>query len=267
LAQTDAQRIQIAESYLQGEAKRSWLTTRRALTNDSNDTYATLTFEQFKEALVKRWDPACTEVVAQHKLDKLKQTGSLPDFVAEFDKLCSYVSDMQDREKVHRFLNSINASIVDMVSTDPTTRQRWTKYDDLRAYALNHAAAASAAAAPARHGPLGRRVHFKRHAEVLGNIRAALDSGNKKPRLTYSEAAAGTSRQAGQQQEGKGRFLTLKNGKGIEFSRHASLVRWCHGNSVCLTCFSKYDNSTMHQHRGNCPRPPAKGFPTGYSPK
>lgn len=273
LAKSEQQRIQIAESYLQGEAKRSWLITRSAMNNGSDNVYADITFEAFKEALVKRWDPACTEVVAQHRLDQLKQRGSLPDFVAEFDKLCSYVPDMQDREKVHRFLTSINSDLVDMVSTDPTTRQRWTKYEDLRSYALNHAAAAAATALPAALRPHGHHNRFKRRQDALASIANAAQAGAKRPRSFADVAAAGggavggaagagSSRQA---QQRSGRLVEYKNAKGMAFSRHPALVRWCHGNSVCLTCYEKYTPATASQHRHNCTKTPAKGLPNGYS--
>ena len=270
IAKTVTQQIQFAETYLSGEARRTWHTIRSTLRKPSDtdsSAYAGITFEQFQQALIDRWDPACSEVNAMHQLERLQQTGSLQSFISSFDRLCSFVPDMSDREKVHRFLAQIDQGLVPLIATDPATKTRWHSYADLRTYALNYVASAPAAArrtfaSKRRSGHIdGMQEMIKRHKHD-GAGPSGSNGGFEVPR--YHRNNNGSS---GSADGSGGPFKEFKNGNGIAFTRHHKLVSWCHANSICLCCYGAYTPATASQHRQNCKQAPKAcgSFPQGYS--
>ena len=270
IAKTVQQQIQFAETYLTGEARRTWHTIRSTLRKPSDtdsSAYAGITFEQFQQALIDRWDPACSEVNAMHQLERLQQTGSLQSFISSFDRLCSFVPDLSDREKVHRFLAQIDQGLVPLIATDPATKTRWHSYADLRTYALNYVASAPAAArrtfaSKRRSGHIdGMQEMIKRHKHD-GAGPSGSNGGFEVPR--YHRNNNGSS---GSADGSGGPFKEFKNGNGIAFTRHHKLVSWCHANSICLCCYGAYTPATASQHRQNCKQAPKAcgSFPQGYS--
>lgn len=104
--------------------------------------------QHLRECLVSRFDPASSSVNARFELDKLKQSGkfsNLNHYLTEFDRICSYVPDMQDAEKIHRFLSGLtNEVFMRQLTVDPMTKGRYTDFAALR-HAASHVAAAFAA--------------------------------------------------------------------------------------------------------------------------
>jgi hypothetical protein len=130
----ESQRVNTAATYLKGEALRFWHFRLGMLTpEEQND------MRVFETALTERFDSANDPVTARYKLDKLRQgRTAMRQHVQRFDTLCSYIPDMQDAEKIHRFLTSVRAECTSTLSSDPSTGARWAQYADLRRYALNH---------------------------------------------------------------------------------------------------------------------------------
>jgi hypothetical protein len=268
IAKTVQQQIQFAETYLTGEARRTWHTIRSTLrkpTDADSSAYAGITFEQFQQALIDRWDPACSEVNAMHQLEKLQQTGSLQAFISAFDRLCSFVPDMSDREKVHRFLTQIDQGLVPLIATDPATKTRWHKYADLRTYALNYVASAPAAA---RH-----TFSSKRRSGKIDNVNSTLKrfrhdgAGPSNAGGFHVPRYNRTSDNSDSADGNNSAFREYKNGNGAAFSRHHKLVAWCHANSICLCCYGTYTAATAGQHRQHCKQQPKprNSFPSGYT--
>eukprot|EP00882_Tetradesmus_deserticola_P000524 GHRQ01000576.1.p2 GENE.GHRQ01000576.1~~GHRQ01000576.1.p2 ORF type:complete len:336 (+),score=50.09 GHRQ01000576.1:989-1996(+) len=151
LAPTAASKIAFMQTYLKGEARRDWNVRKQALAAACNPTDPTATtafpgctFAAFKQALIDRWDPTCTDVRARYSLDRLRKAPTKPmtQFVSAFDKLCSFIPTMQDEEKIHRFLTSLDDPLAHELENDPSTKQRWAVYAELRRFALNSAASA-----------------------------------------------------------------------------------------------------------------------------
>jgi hypothetical protein len=129
-----SQRVNTAATYLKGEALRFWHFRLKMLTPEEQTD-----MRVFEKALTERFDSANDPVTARYKLDKLRQGKiTMRQHVQRFDTLCSYIPDMQDAEKIHRFLTSVRADCASILSSDPSTGARWVQYADLRKYALNH---------------------------------------------------------------------------------------------------------------------------------
>eukprot|EP00882_Tetradesmus_deserticola_P024062 GHRQ01026279.1.p1 GENE.GHRQ01026279.1~~GHRQ01026279.1.p1 ORF type:complete len:549 (-),score=73.10 GHRQ01026279.1:284-1807(-) len=289
IAHTDTQRIRFAETYLTGEAKRSWNTARSSLVQataagtaatttpvSSPTSYTGITWDAFSKSLIDRWDPACTDVKAMHQLEDLRQTGSLQAFISKFDKLCSYVPDMTDREKVYRFLKNCSPAVAQQVSTDPSTRKMWTRYTPLRDYALNFAVATATTTTNNYNFSNTARPNKRRYAEALGQITSMAQhaAGRLGGRRVEPDGRGGyTTTNNGQvsgrrsSSSGSDPFLSYTNANGQRFSRHITLTKWCHGHQVCICCFAKYTEQTQQHHKENCraaPKPD-KALPDGYT--
>jgi len=130
----ESQRVNTEATYLKGEALRFWHFRLKMLTpEEQND------MRVFEAALTERFDSANDPVTARYKLDKLRQGKmAMRQHVQRFDTLCSYIPDMQDAEKIHRFLTGVRAECANILSSDPSTGARWVRYADMRKYALNH---------------------------------------------------------------------------------------------------------------------------------
>jgi hypothetical protein len=181
---------------------------------------------------------------------------------------------MTDREKVHRFLKQIDPALVSLLATDPTTKTRWTAYHDLRTYALNYVASAPA---------LSGRFNRKRPTGALQAISNTSNEGLQQLKRLKTDGKGGwqtvgskhkpvSSPNYGsqslqqQQQQQTSMFVDFTNANGKPFRRHRSLVAWMHGKSLCLCCFTHYNDSNVNQHREHCtidPKP-NKALPEGY---
>jgi len=274
-ATTELQKVQFAESYLIGEARRAWHAARITLakpTESDMSSYAGITFAMFQQSIIDRWDPACSEIKAMNDLEELRQNGTLQSFVSNFDRICSYIPSMTDREKVHRFLKQIDPDLMSLLATDPTTKTRWTAYHDLRTYALNYVASAPA---------LSARFNRKRPTGVLQNVSNTSAEGLQQLKRVKTDGKGGWQTVANkhkpaasmghngpqQQQQQTPMFQDFTNANGRPFRRHRSLVAWCHGHGICLCCFAHYNTEAEKaQHREHCTAEPKhnKALPDGY---
>jgi len=136
----DDEAVQFAASFLRGQALRTW--NLRATQLAAAGTPATL--EVFFECLEKRFEGANTEAEARTLLDRLKQLGkfaSLSAYIAEFERLCTFIPSMTEGDKVHRFLSGVQNQLVHKhLAVDPNTHTRYTSFADMRLAAENLAA-------------------------------------------------------------------------------------------------------------------------------
>jgi hypothetical protein len=276
IATVDVQKVQFAEGLLQGDARRAWKSAKTSLRQpiDSDDPYAGITFHVFAQHLEQRWNPTCSTVDARYRLDALKQAGSsMPKFISKFDDLCTHFPTMDLGDKIHRFLTKLDPEYSLALAVDPATRQRWDSFDKLKVYATNYAASLVSNAALRKRPAAARPGALTSIAEKVGRTLGA-DAGWETPRPRKQQrgsssgsgpsspaaaaAAAGPNRPS--------QFMNFRNANKEPFTRHTSLIRWCHGKSICLCCYAHYDSSTVHLHRERCKQPPKPDntFPDGY---
>jgi len=271
VASTDEQRVQFAETYLQGEARRAWHVTRTTMSEDG------ITYAAFQQAIIDRWDPASSEINAMNELDDLRQTGTLTVFITKFDRICSLSPDISDREKVHKFLRNCNPAVATLIATDPQTKKRWTVYQDLKQYALNYVASLppAAAAATALANPRLKRPG------ALGNIRQMVDSALQ-PQAKKSAAAVMTGFKLLVAATTATEALLLvaatasplhspvSRCTAMPRDRHSPGTLMCSTSATQMTCaFAaslKYDRNTAANHRQHCTAPPRpdREYPPGY---
>ena len=182
----------------------------------------------------------------------------MPQFISKFDDLCTHFPNMDEDDKIHRFLTKVDVKFATELAVDPSTRQRWNSFLKLKEYAANYAATLVSNAAllkRPRAGALNSMVSTG--SEVLNQNQWEQARPRKQARPSSSKAAASAASS----------FKAYSNSKGESFSRHQALVRWCHGNSVCICCFAKYDNNSASRHRQHCTATPKpdKDLPPGYS--
>lgn len=272
IANTDIQKVQFAEGHLTAEARRAWNVAKTNLhrpTALDTSPYAGITFHDFEQHLNDRWSTSCTEVEAHYKMDALQQNGSsMAKYVARFDDLCTYFPRMDLSDKIHKFITKMDPVYQQQLAIDPRTQKRWTSYDALKEYSLNHAANVAAfprlkrtatAAAVAQAASLATdALHKQRLKKQRLDDDGFTPVINKRRSNQQRDNGAGSSAAADA-------FLSFKNANGVPFKRHRSLVSWLHGKGRCLCCYHAYDaDGSSRQHRQHCKETPDKGLPTGY---
>ena len=139
--------VAIATSLLQSEAARAWDSHEAALQGKP------ATLDDVKQCLLQRFTPAATGFQARERLDRIQLGkgggGTLAGYVTEFDKLCAMIPDLQEPEKVHRFISGIKHSpnfspaLLTQCCVDPATSAFYTEYSRMRTAALNASAHAA----------------------------------------------------------------------------------------------------------------------------
>jgi hypothetical protein len=263
LAPSDASKIAFMQTYLKGEARRDWNVRKQAMAAacPATDPTATTafpgcTFAAFKQALIDRWDPACTDVRARYSLDRLHKAPTKPmtQFVSAFDKLCSFVPTMQDEEKIHRSLTSLDDALAHELENDPSTKQRWTVYAELRRFALNSSASVFHAAKCNRPAADGMQQLLERGRNVRQRRLA-----NRPPVPVQQQQFQPAMRPQG------AATVTVTNADGVSVQREARIHNYCtnvqSGRNICAFCFTPgHHHSTCHARAG------AQGYPAGFDP-
>jgi hypothetical protein len=241
--------VQLAGTFLKGMALRVWQTERAQFTTQ------VLTWETFEQVLLNRFDAGMDAGTARYQLDALNLStdsqGNVIEHVNAFDMLLSYLPDMTEDEKVHRFLASLPVSVRDKLHLDPTTNLRWARYVQLRQYALRKYA----------HQV---QVAVKRPAKPpcaagnAGQLQTAAGSrgwhpGNKK-RARNGDRPSDRGRQGGQrggQQQGGQPGNT-------EQRRPRDVKNFCAQRNLCWRCYGE------GHRQAECDREWARGNPPGY---
>lgn len=98
-------RVLTAVSFFQGNAMTWW----RALIGAADPT--TVTWANFVAQLRNEFLPVNSVKVAADKLERLKQTGSVANFVKEFRTLALLIPDLSPAEKLRRFLAGLKPRV------------------------------------------------------------------------------------------------------------------------------------------------------------
>ena len=254
-----------AATYLKGEALRYWHFRLKQLEEHEKQD-----IQVFQRSMIERFDSANDPIAARYKLDKLQQgDNAMRVHVQNFDTLCSYIPDMADGEKIHRFLTTARPECAKVICNDPSTGARWARYTDMRRYALNqYAHEKNTAVSHAEHitaigDLLGGRTSRKRSTHQYHLTRRSL--GREPSRSRSRERGAGGSGGSG---EGEGHAggsssdkpytYTDKNGKKVHRSRE--IKNFCFEKGLCGICYA-------HGHTANtCTiRNVKQGLPPGMN--
>ena len=136
-------RVLTAVSFFQGNAMTWW----RALIGDEDPT--TVTWADFVRRLREEFLPVNAVKVASDKLEHLKQTGSVANFVKEFRTLALLIPDLSPAEKLRRFLAGLKPRVrIEVDLRNPATVEEAVtlaeRIDDLTFQASRRANAARA---------------------------------------------------------------------------------------------------------------------------
>lgn len=141
---TDHNRIAFASSYLSGNAAIWWFHLVSSATTPT-------TWESFKAALMNEFIPRDHDRRARDKLRTLKQTTSVEKYLAEYRNITLMIGDMNDGEKVDRFVDGLKYQVrVEVLKTNCGT------FEDCARVALN---VDSALWRARRTNPVGNYAH------------------------------------------------------------------------------------------------------------
>eukprot|EP00190_Bangiopsis_sp_CCMP1999_P007402 CAMPEP_0198724594 /NCGR_PEP_ID=MMETSP1475-20131203/2051_1 /TAXON_ID= ORGANISM="Unidentified sp., Strain CCMP1999" /NCGR_SAMPLE_ID=MMETSP1475 /ASSEMBLY_ACC=CAM_ASM_001111 /LENGTH=425 /DNA_ID=CAMNT_0044486169 /DNA_START=478 /DNA_END=1755 /DNA_ORIENTATION=- len=93
----EKQKILTAASFLKGVAYTWWRLVKRDATKKPD------TFDEFVALLREQFGPLDDDLMAQNELVKLRQTGSLGEYINEFVSITLRIPDMTEAEKFDRF--------------------------------------------------------------------------------------------------------------------------------------------------------------------
>jgi len=237
--------------------------------DEDTSPYAGITFAVFEKHLKERWNNTCLVIDARFQLDNLKQGGSrIHDFISRFDDLCVHIPNMDEDDKIHRFLSKLDHDFQEALAVDPSTRVRWTSYELLKESATNFASTVNTLSRGRRAGTITKSISISQQGldQHHNRFKKARFEGNSSgPRDQQQQKSKQPSRCNVSARPG---FRLLKNANGEQFSRHAALAGWLHGHSRCLCCFHDYGkDGSKAKHRENCTQPHAHNFPDGYERK
>jgi len=235
-----SQRVNTAATYLKGEALRFWHFRLKMLTPEEQTD-----MRVFEKALTERFDSANDPVTARYKLDKLRQGKiTMRQHVQRFDTLCSYIPDMQDAEKIHRFLTSVRADCASILSSDPSTGARWVQYADLRKYALNHYA--HERIFPSGAGDAGVFDQTKDAMREAAEVVQAAAGGRKRQRETGTTAGPPFKGGKGGPRGGKTAAPpgctpenSFRDSRGRYVRRTEAIRQFCRDNNLCGICYER----------------------------
>lgn len=100
----DKAKIRTATMYLVDDAMLWW---RRRYADIERGTCSIDTWEDFQKELLKQFYPENAEHLARRSLKRLKQTGSIRDYVKEFSSLMLEIPDMPEKELLFNFMDGL----------------------------------------------------------------------------------------------------------------------------------------------------------------
>jgi hypothetical protein len=229
-----------AATYLKGEALRFWHFRLKQL-----EEHEKTDMNMFQRSLIERFDSANDPIAARYKLDKLQQgDNAMRVHVQTFDTLCSYIPDMADGEKIHRFLTTVRAECSKVLCNDPSTGARWAQYADMRRYALNQYA---------------HEKNFRPVNPRTDMLQAAMDKlGGKPPRKKHQQhwhlqkrtadreqgEGSGGGRRGSDPSSSRSKVYTFYDRNGRDCERPISVKNFCMGKGLCGICYQKGHLST-----------------------
>jgi hypothetical protein len=226
--------VKTAATYLKGEALRYWHFKKQFLQEQEQQNWTA-----FKNALVERFDTANDPVSARYKLDKLSQGNTaMRKHVQDFDQLCSYIPDMTDPEKIHRFLTSVRPDCANILCNDPSTGARWTRYVDLRRYALNHYANERSSGAGGAPGHIKEALNalLPRKKQKTGSQYNSPDGRgrSREPKGGRGQGGSGDAGPSGVAQEDT---YDYTDKEGNKVARVVRIKNYCFRKGLCGICY------------------------------
>ncbi|KAL4285448.1 hypothetical protein GQ457_16G025850 [Hibiscus cannabinus] len=100
----DASKIQTASLYLTDTAMLWW---RRRRHDIEKGTCTISTFDDFKRELKRQFYPENAEDEARARLRRLKQSGSIRDYIKEFTNLVLEIPDLSDKDSLFNFMDGL----------------------------------------------------------------------------------------------------------------------------------------------------------------
>lgn len=105
----DPSTVVTAAAYLQ-DAALSWY-RQHEQSVAAGTTTAYTTWQQFKDAYIKRFTPIDPEVTAREKLDKLSQTHSVMAYAQEFNACMLELPRMDEPDRIHHFIKGLKPQV------------------------------------------------------------------------------------------------------------------------------------------------------------
>lgn len=254
---TPESQIKLAATFLKDSALRVWQTERAVLPFDQRSSW-----DVFEQVMLDRYDTGTDAVTARFQLDALHQRDgqSMVSFIQLFDMLISYVPDMGEKEKVHRFLASVRSDVHDKLHLNPLTNERWTRYVDLRRFALkqyaHETAMRAASAASGRHRRLPRNGGLQRagiSSSAAGDKRGAGDgwqpAGKRGKPSRFVQGQQGQRGSGAQQQQSRDQ----------QQRRSQAVKTYCYNKGMCYRCYADDGHNAVQ-----CNKPWVIGDPPGY---
>jgi len=116
----EAYKINFTVNLLRASAMHWWRT--QVIHNHGQSPYNT--FEEFRLAFLRRFQPVNSNTIARDKLYALRQTGTVAKYIDAFDKLSSRITDLSEAETLYRFIKGLQPNVKAWVKTkDCTTLQ------------------------------------------------------------------------------------------------------------------------------------------------
>lgn len=231
---SDAETVSLAASFLQDDAARTWDLRVSVLEKQQ----ISISMEDFCACMVQRFEPATAEATARTALDALKQKGRhfrLTAYLAEFERLCTYVPDMTAGDKVHRFTAGLVTDAYKRhLAVDPKTHTRYTSFDELRCAAESLAAAAPDLLKAADEG-FGNLKGLLKGSGVTGWQKAGSKRGSPGTPAAPGAGSSGSSKKP----KGSASSLPWEEKKAIMASRSVADQAVCKKRGLCLVCFGK----------------------------
>ncbi|KAL4388985.1 hypothetical protein GQ457_09G028100 [Hibiscus cannabinus] len=102
----DASKIQTASLYLTDTAMLWW---RRRRNDIEKGTCTISTFDDFKRELKRQFYPENAEDEARARLRRLKQSGSIRDYIKDFTNLVLEIPDLSDKDSLFYFMDGLQS--------------------------------------------------------------------------------------------------------------------------------------------------------------
>ena len=98
-------KLTMAVRYFRGDAILWWRT--KNADDESANRPKVDTWEKLKDALREKFLPSNSSWVARDRLKRLKQVGSIHEYVKEFTSLLLDIQNMSDEDKLHNFISGM----------------------------------------------------------------------------------------------------------------------------------------------------------------
>ena len=116
---SEAERLTVASSYLELHAEVWWLTHQKS--HPRGTPHHIATWDAYKEAIQAYFTPANSDKATRDKIARLRQTGSVQDYLGKFNELCLEITDIAESEKLDKFFRGLKPKIQEQLALNPDT--------------------------------------------------------------------------------------------------------------------------------------------------